>query len=104
VRVFTISTTSETAYPGDEDCIIAADTTTGAQQHKLPSPSNRAGRQYLICEVKPTQGNTILLKRAGSEKINGVAADVTLPGSGSGSSSYGRWHVWTNGTDWFLST
>lgn len=102
VRVFSITTTSA-SYPGDEDCIIAADTSTGSQSHTLPSPSGRAGRQYLVCETKPTINNTITLVRAGSEKINGVAANLLLPGSGASSTSYGRWHVWTDGTDWYVS-
>lgn len=69
-------------------------TTSGAFTLNLPSPAVNA---YVM--VKDYKGagvtNPITLHRAGSESIDGVAADATL------AAPYGGWCFFSDGTDWF---
>lgn len=76
------------------------DTTGGVSSVTLPDPTgSNTGRQFSITKIN-TGTNKITLVRAGSEKINTVAASYDLPGSELG--ALGRWHVSSDGTDWWV--
>ena len=78
------------------DEIVEINTATGNFQANLPNPTG--GRALLFADVGlSAASNFITLHRFGSEKIQGVTADLVLSTSG------GTWFVWSNGTNWWVS-
>lgn len=77
-----------------DDAIVYADTTAGAVSLTMPTPTD--GRTILVKALTPLETNALTLVRAGSEKIAGVAANLTLTANG------GAWIITSNGIDWFL--
>lgn len=98
VRVQSIS--SNTTLPGkDTSCFV--NTGSGAVTLTLPSPADDGeGRQFSITKTN-TGTNKITLARSASESINGSAANLDLPGSDD--ADYGRWHVVSDGTNWWVT-
>lgn len=91
--------TSDATLPS-KDRNAFVDSSGGAVVLTLPSPTGRnKGRQYSITKTD-TGTNLVSLARTGSENINGVAATFDLPGSDT--ADYGRWHVVSDGTDWWV--
>jgi len=94
------SVTSNATLPS-KDRSMFVDTGSGAVTLTLPSPTGRnAGRQFSITKTN-TGTNKITLARAASESINGSAANLDLPGSTD--ADYGRWHVVSDGTNWWVT-
>jgi hypothetical protein len=98
VRVQSIS--SNTTLPGkDTTCFV--NTGSGVVTLTLPSPTDDGeGRQFCITKTN-TGTNKITLARHASESINGSAANLDLPGSSD--ADYGRWHVVSDGTNWWVT-
>lgn len=92
-------------YTGDatlpsKDRNVFVDSSGGAVVLTLPDPTGRnKGRQYSITKTD-TGTNLVTLARAATENINGVGANFDLPGSDT--ADYGRWHVVSDGTDWWV--
>lgn len=85
----------------NKDRFVFVDTTSGVATLTLPSPGGaNAGRQFAITRTNASGTNKITLARAGSEKINGTAANLDL--AGSASAAIGRWHAVSDGTDWWV--
>lgn len=83
-----------------KDRQVFVDTTAGVVDLTLPSPiDDGAGRQFTITKTN-TGTNKITLIRDGSENINGAAASFDLPGSDA--AVIGRWHISSDGTDWWV--
>lgn len=80
--------------------IVPIDDTSVIIDVQLPSPSLR---KWLFQKVSGGT-NGIRLVRAGTEKINGVAATYTLPGSTTAwdSAVPQGWMLYSDGTDWFV--
>lgn len=99
--VAVLAITGSTTLPvSDAQCFV--DTTSGAVPLTLPTPGGaNAGRQYVITRTNASGTDGISLIRTGTEKINGVAATFDLPGSDT--EDYGRWHVVSDGTDWWVT-
>lgn len=94
------SVTANTTLPS-KDRSMFVDTGSGAVTLTLPSPTGRnAGRQFSITKTN-TGTNKITLARNASESINGSAANLDLPGSTD--ADYGRWHVVSDGTNWWVT-
>ena len=69
--------------------------TGSAMNIQLPAPS--ANLTFLVKDVTGTAHvNPMTLVRAGSEKIENVAASYVL------NASYGAWTILSDGTDWFI--
>ena len=92
VRTVTTTFAVDSITPDYE---LYADTTGGAFQVTLPTPTN--GRLLVIVDVKLNfaTANLTLAPHA-AEKINLVAASLVLSANG------GRYSVESNGTDWFV--
>ena len=93
-----LSTKTNTyAILGGDDFIIA-DGTSNAYSVTLPSPSTFSGRIFRIKRLDATFtiGNLVTIARNGSEKIDGVAANVFLATQGE------MYELISNGTDWFV--
>lgn len=99
VDVLTIP--SSQALPSkDRQCFV--DTTSSAISLTLPAPTGRnAGRQFVITRTNASGTNAITLVRAASENINGAGSNFVL--TGSGTAGYGRWHVVSDGTNWWVT-
>ena len=77
------------------DYVILCDTSGGAFSLTLPTVTT--GQSFKIKDVKGTFGtNNLTIVRAGSEKIEGVAASLVLR------ANWGKYEIFNNGTDWFL--
>jgi hypothetical protein len=98
VRVQSI--TSNTTLPQkDTTCFVS--TASGVVTLTLPTPADDGqGRQFSITKTN-TGTNKITLARNASESINGSAANLDLPGSTD--ADYGRWHVVSDGTNWWVT-
>lgn len=95
------SVTSNTTLSG-KDLSVFVSTASGAVTLTLPSPAGRhAGRQFSITKTN-TGTNKIVLARNGSESINGAASSLD-PLPGSDAADYGRWHVVSDGTNWWVT-
>jgi hypothetical protein len=92
VRTVTTTYTVDSITPDYE---LYADTTGGAFNVTLPTPTN--GRLLVIVDVKLNfaTANLTLVPHS-AEKINLVAANLGLSANG------GRYSVESNGTDWFV--
>lgn len=85
-----------------KDTTVFVSTSGGAVTLTLPSPADDgAGRQFSITKTN-TGTNKIVLARHGSESINGAASSLD-PLPGSDDADYGRWHVVSDGTDWWVT-
>lgn len=94
------SVTSNTTLPS-KDRSMFVDTGSGAVTLTLPAPTGKnSGRQFSITKTN-TGTNKITLARNASENINGSAANLDLPGSDD--ADYGRWHVVSDGTNWWAT-
>lgn len=94
-----IATTTKTAnYTiAIGDHIIFADSSGGAFNLTLPSPSTVTGHEFIIKDSTGSFGtNNVTLVRFASEKIEGLAASRVL------TANWGCYRVFSNGTDWFL--
>lgn len=97
-----VVTTAVTLPSKDTAAFVDTATAGGNVTLTLPSPTGRnAGRQFVITRVNSSGTNKITLARAASENINGTGASYDLPGSSS--ASYGRWHVISDGTNWWVT-
>jgi hypothetical protein len=82
-----------------DPAVIAATNTFGP----VPGPGGFAGptsgsQIFVVGDEGGAAGtNAITIKRFGAEKINGVAADITI------TVPYGRVTLYSNGTDWFAT-
>lgn len=78
------------------DGTILADTSGGVFTLTLPNPSALSGK---IFRIKDSTGsfntNNLTIARFGSEKIEGLASNLTA------SAAWGSYTLTTNGTDWF---
>lgn len=93
------SYTSSATLP-QKDTSVFVDSSGGAVTLTLPDPTGQGeGRQFTITKTN-TGTNLVSLARAASESINGVAATFGLPGSDT--ADYGRWHVVSDGTNWWV--
>lgn len=94
------SVTSNTTLPSKDRSMFVS-TGSGVVTLTLPAPTGKnAGRQFSITKTN-TGTNKITLARNASESINGSAADLDLPGSDD--ADYGRWHVVSDGTNWWAT-
>lgn len=76
---------------------ILCDSTSGAFNLTLPTPSTLAGQRITIKDqLGKFSLNNVTLVRAGSEKIENVAASKILQ------SNYGATVITTDGTDWYI--
>jgi hypothetical protein len=76
---------------------IVCDSSGGAFSLNLPSPSTLAGLRITVKDKNGSfNANNVTLVRAGSEKIENVAASRVL------SADFGSYVVGTDGTDWYL--
>lgn len=90
-----ITSVSSNITLGDGYFVLLVDT-SAARTLTLPS-SPTAGRMFIIKDSTGTaETNNITLARAGSESIEGVAANRTL------STNWGVWRIVTNGSNWFI--
>lgn len=91
MQAVTVTTTPTTIVSGK--CYLV-DSTSLAITMQLPSP---VVNTWVIVKDKGFNAftNNITIKRAASEKIDGVAADFTISNNGAG------WIFMSNGTDWF---
>lgn len=84
-----------TIVAGDVGKIILVDSSGGAFNLTLPTPV-----ADFIVTVKDSKGslnaNNVTMVRAGSEKIDEVAASYIL------TADFGAWTFVSNGTDWFI--
>lgn len=95
------SVTSNTTLPSKDHSLFVS-TGSGAVTVTLPAPTGRnAGRQFSITKTN-TGTNKIVLARNGSESINGAASNLD-PLTGSDTADYGRWHVVSDGTNWWVT-
>lgn len=95
------SVTGNTTLPSKDHSLFVS-TASGAVTVTLPDPTGRnAGRQFSITKTN-TGTNKIVLARHGSESINGAASNLD-PLTGSDAADYGRWHVVSDGTDWWVT-
>lgn len=79
------------------DSVILVDSSGGAFNLTLPSPSGMSGKIYRIVDSTGNLGtNNVTLVRAASEKISGIAASRILQ------TDWGGWNLVTDGTDWYL--
>lgn len=92
-----VAYTADASLPAG-DRLVFVDTTSGVVDLTLPTPGDD-GRQFAITKTN-TGANKITLVRNGSEDINGAAASYDLPGSDA--AAIGRWHVVSDGTDWWV--
>jgi hypothetical protein len=69
--------------------------TTAARSLTLPAAAE-ASHFYLKDASGFSSSNVITIVRAGSEQIEGVAANKTLR------TDFGCWEFWCNGTNWFI--
>jgi hypothetical protein len=77
------------------DYVILCDTSGGA--FTLTLPTVVSGQSFIIKDKVGTfETNNLTLARAGSEKIEGVAANRLL------TANFGSYHIFNNGTDWIL--
>lgn len=99
IRAVTAGTTLHTNSPGaalrDGTVIINPASSFNLQ---LPAPATCAGQKVLLenSDGLMSPSNTVTLVRAGSEKINGVAANATL------NTAMGAWWLTSDGTDWYV--
>lgn len=79
--------------------VLVVDTTTGQINVNLPNPGTVSGLlPLLIIDRENTFAtNKCNLVRFGAEEIDNVAATKALDKSG------GRWHLWTDGTNWYTA-
>lgn len=97
VDVLTLS--ADATLPA-KDRQVFVTTAGGVVNLTLPRPTDDgAGRQFVITKTN-TDANKITLVRHGAENINGVAASYDLPGSDA--AAIGRWHVSSDGTNWWV--
>lgn len=79
------------------DSIIFVDSTSGAFNLTLPSPTALAGKLYRVIDTTGfLSTNNVTLVPSGSEKIEGLAASKALQ------TAWGWFDITTNGTDWFV--
>lgn len=91
--------TTSTSLPNQDACCFVA-TTAANVNLTAPDPTGtNTGRQFPITKTT-TDTHKITWVRHGGEKVNGVAADLDLPGSSLG--EVGRWHAISDGTDWWV--
>jgi hypothetical protein len=102
VGVLSVITTAVTLPSKDRQVFVNTATAGGVVSLTLPDPTGRnTGRQFVITRVNATGTNKITMVRAATEQINGVAASFDLPGSDT--ADYGRWHVVSDGTSWWVT-
>lgn len=82
------------------DSLVVLTSSSGSHNFTLPSPATAgAGWSIYIRDesynLASGPARKINIVRAGSEKIDNVAADTAISSDG------GYWHAYTNGTDWF---
>jgi hypothetical protein len=89
-------TTTYTVDSITSDYALFADTTGGAFNMTLPTPT--AQRMLRIIDVKGNfQTAALTLVPHGAEKINGLNANKVL------TAQWSQWEIISNGTDWFVS-
>lgn len=92
-RVQVINTATTLAAATHRD--VNVDTSAGAVTLTLPTPT--LGLEFRIKDSKGTFGtNACTLARAGTEKIEGLAASLIL------SADWGAYTIYSDGTDWFI--
>lgn len=93
--VFTIGAKTGNYTIAATDQVITVDTTGGAFNLTLPTPSTVSGRMFRIKDVGGTLStNNLTVVRAGSETIEGVAASLIL------SANRGEYTLMSDGTNW----
>jgi hypothetical protein len=92
--VTAVSSSPLTLTAADTRAILLVDT-SAARTINLPTPAS--GLRFTMKDKTGQAGtNAITLARAGSEKIEGVAANYTLE------ANWGKWTIVSDGTDWFF--
>lgn len=102
-----VAVTADATLPS-ANAIVDVDTTglTAPDTLELTLPAASAGRVYIIRKTAGAANETITLKRAASEQIDGVGANRLLPGSDNlvdaigHSTPHAVWTVYCDGTNW----